>query len=127
MELSNKSEALEALETAVSNLRDAVKDGGWSAIVAADIAFHEQLVNSVDSKRLTRMFRTLAAETRLCMNALVEHPAWVKRAVSDHRELLAALRGDDVEKMLQLLDAHLSLEDYLTYHGDTQAPSDGSA
>ena len=127
MELSDKAEALEALETAVSDLRDAVNDGGWSAIVTADIVFHEQLVDSVGSKRLTRMFRTLAAETRLCMNALVEHPEWVRRAVSDHRKLVTALHGDDTAKMLELLDAHLSLEDYLTYHGDTQASSAASA
>lgn len=127
MEMEDRNEALASLEAAVANLQAAIKNGGWSAIVAADIAFHEQLVDAVKSKRLTRMFRTLAAETRLCMNVLVEHPDWVKRVVADHRQLVDALSGDDTTAMLEQLEAHLSLEDYLTYHGDAHTPSDSVA
>ncbi len=127
MEMDDKSEALESLELAVANLEAAVKDGAWTAIATADIAFHEQLVDSAGSKRLSRMFRTLAAETRLCMNELAEHPEWVKRAVSDHRDLIAALRGNDTDFMLEQLHAHLSLEDFLTYHGDTHAASSSAS
>jgi len=122
--MSDKSEALKSLEAAVSNLRTAVKDGGWSAVVAADIAFHERLVDSVKSKRLTRMFGTLAAETRLCMNLLVASPDWVKGAVADHRELVAALRGNDSDLILTRLDAHLSLESIVAYRGDLQEHAD---
>jgi DNA-binding GntR family transcriptional regulator len=118
MEMSDKSEALTSLEAAVSNLRTAVKDGRWPAIVAADIAFHERLVGSAKSKRLMRMFGILAAETRLCMNALVARPDWVKGVVSDHRELVAALRGDGKTLMLERLDAHLSLEEFIAYRSD---------
>jgi DNA-binding GntR family transcriptional regulator len=121
MEMSDKTEALKSLEAAVSNLRTAVKDGGWFAVVGADIAFHERLVDSVKSKRLTRMFGTLAAETRLCMNLLVASPDWVKGVVADHRELVDAFRGDDSDLVLKRLDAHLSLEEFVAYRGDLQA------
>lgn len=124
MEMSDKTAALKSLEAAVSDLRTAVKDGGWSAVVAADIAFHQRLVDSAGSKRLTRMFGTLAAETRLCMNLLVASPEWIKGAVADHRELVAAIRGDDSDLILQRLDAHLSLESVVAYRGDLQAHAD---
>lgn len=123
MGMGDKVKALKSLEAAVADLRKAVKDGGWSNVVTADIAFHERLVGSVDSKRLTRMFRTLAAETRLCMNAYVEaRPDWVDKAVSEHEELVAALRGDDRALLLERLDAHLSLEENLSYRGAIKAP-----
>lgn len=125
MGMSTKAQALQALDAAVVDLRAAVKDGGWSTIVAADIAFHECLVGSVDSKRLTRMFRTLAAETRLCMNAFVEaRPDWLKTAVSEHRDLVAALRGNDRALTLERLDSHLALEEFLSYRGDIHVPVD---
>jgi DNA-binding GntR family transcriptional regulator len=124
MEMSDKTEALTSLEAAVSNLRTAVQDGGWSAVVAADIAFHERLVDSVKSKRLTRMFGTLAAETRLCMNLLVASTDWVRGVVADHRELVAALGGDDSALILKRLDAHLSLEEFVAYRGDLKEHAD---
>ena len=124
MEMSDRTEALKSLDAAVANLRTAVADGGWSAVVAADIAFHERLVSAGESKRLTRMFGTLAAETRLCMNLLVSSPKWVKSAVADHRALVATLRGDELDPMLARLDAHLSLEEFVAFRGDTEASAD---
>jgi DNA-binding GntR family transcriptional regulator len=125
MGMSSREAALRSLEAAVVDLRAAVESGGWSNVVAADIVFHERLVGSADSKRLTRMFRTLAAETRLCMNASVEaRPNWVDQAVFEHEELLTALRGDDRTVLLEQLDAHLSLEETLSYRGAIKAPTE---
>jgi DNA-binding GntR family transcriptional regulator len=118
MKMSDKAQALKSLEAAVSNLRSAVKDGSWSTIVAADITFHERLVVSAKSKRLMRMFGTLATETQLCMNALVARPDWVKGVVADHRVLVEALRSDDMSLVLERLESHLSLEEFLSYRDD---------
>jgi DNA-binding GntR family transcriptional regulator len=111
--------ALKALDEAVSALRAAVKGGEWSDIVSADLRFHDVLVGAAESPRLSRMFRTLTAETRLCMAAFVEgHPEWTKRAVAQHRDLASAVRKGKRAEVLQLLDAHFDLDEHLAYHGD---------
>lgn len=111
--------AFKALDQAVSGLRAAVKAGEWAAIVSADLEFHEVLVGAAKSPRLSRVFSTLTAETRLCMVAFVEgHPDWLKRAVPQHRDLVAALRKGDQAEVLSLLDAHFNLDEHLSYRGD---------
>ncbi|MGH3640423.1 MAG: GntR family transcriptional regulator [Mycobacterium sp.] len=111
--------AFKALDQAVSELRLAVKSGEWAAIVSADIKFHEVLVSAAKSPRLSRVFSTLTAETRLCMAAFVEgHPDWLKRAVSQHRDLVAAIRNGDQAEVLNLLDTHFNLDEHLAYRGD---------
>lgn len=111
------------LDAAVDNLRAAVDGGHWTDVVGADIRFHETLVDSAKSQRLTRMFTTLTAETRMCMAGLLDgNPAWLKRAVSEHVDLVAALRRGDKDETVQLLDRHFSLDETLSYYSNEAAP-----
>lgn len=110
------------LDTAVAELGNAVSDGGWPDIVEADVRFHERLVESAGSPRLNRMFRTLTAETRLCLAAFVgAHPDWLERAVREHENLVAALRRRDRPLTLQLIDQHFQLDGSLNLVGDEVA------
>lgn len=120
--------AFKALDRAVTELRAAVKTGEWAAIVSADLKFHEVLVSAANSPRLSRVFSTLTAETRLCMAAFVEdHPDWIKRAAPQHRDLVAAMRNGDRDEVLRLLDSHLNLDEHLVYRGDVAQNSDSAA
>ncbi|BCI52293.1 GntR family transcriptional regulator [Mycolicibacterium litorale] len=119
MSLPDKAAALRALEQAIEGIETAIEAGGWIDMVHADAHFHEILVNSARSVRLTRMFRTLTAETRLCMAALVEgNPSWPTTAVREHRELVAALWRGDRQQMQKLVDEHFALDETLEYRGD---------
>ncbi|MGH3640421.1 MAG: GntR family transcriptional regulator [Mycobacterium sp.] len=112
-----------ALDRAVDNLRAAVDGGHWADVVGADICFHEMLVDSAKSQRLTRMFTTLTAETRMCMAGLLDgNPGWLKRAVSEHVDLVAALRRGDKDQTVELLDSHFSLDDALSYRAAENVP-----
>jgi DNA-binding GntR family transcriptional regulator len=78
-----------------------------SLIAEKDLAFHSALVDAADSPRLTRMFATLAAETRMCLSTLMHHYPRRAALVEEHRQLLVLLRGDDELALLRAVDAHL--------------------
>ncbi|MGE2729581.1 GntR family transcriptional regulator [Mycolicibacterium vaccae] len=113
---------LAELDAAVVDLAAAVSDGGWPGIVEADVRFHERLVEAAGSPRLNRMFRTLTAETRLCLAAFVgAHPDWLRRAVHEHESLVTALRRRDTALTLDLIDRHFQLDESLNLVGDQMA------
>ena len=75
-------------------------------MIAADVAFHQELVRLMGSPRLDRAFETLAAETRMLLR---HHPAYPWRTyVTDHEELLDGLRRRD-PALPSLVAGHLRL------------------
>lgn len=99
--------ALDELAGLVARMEDAAEGGHWSNVVDLDRRFHETLVSAAGSPRLTRMFRTLLAETAMCMAAL--EPAYsVRRDIAgEHRLLLEALTAGDTGRVLACIDEHL--------------------
>jgi DNA-binding GntR family transcriptional regulator len=119
MGFPDKEAALAELEEAIEAIGTAIKGGSWVDMVNADAHFHELLVGAARSTRLTRMFRTLTAETRLCMAASVEaNPDWPTTAVREHRGLVEAVRRSDRLEMQRLVDRHFALDETLAYRGD---------
>lgn len=80
----------------------------WRTLVDLDVRFHEALVDAAASARLSRMFQTLVAETRMCLLAAApEIDAWAS-VMSAHPGIVAALAARDEEQTLRLLDDHLA-------------------
>ena len=59
------------LTTEVDRMAAAVCRNDWDTVVEHDLRFHKQLVDSANSRRLSRMYSVLIAETRLCLHMLV--------------------------------------------------------
>jgi DNA-binding GntR family transcriptional regulator len=72
-----------------------------------DLTFHEQLVAASGSRRLTRMYGTLLAETRICLAALDREYPDLSAVVGEHDELVAALRAGRPTRVLAAVDEHL--------------------
>jgi len=104
---SGTAEAFAALSAALAELRAAPADD-WNELSRLDLRLHEVLVRSTGSKRLARMFDTLAAETRLCMIAL--EAFYPRRAdlVIEHAEIVEAIQQGDAETATRLLERHMS-------------------
>jgi len=100
-------EAFTDLTAALAELRVAPADD-WSELARLDLRLHEVLVSSTGSKRLTRMFGTLAAETQLCMIAL--EAFYPRRAdlVTEHAEIVEAITQRDAATATRLLQRHMS-------------------
>lgn len=116
MDSPDRDAALVELDSAVTAIGEAVQSDSWPAIIDADCHFHETLVNAAHSPRLTRMFRTLTAEARLCMLASVDgDPEWVRRVVAQHLGLTSALRRGDRKSVQEAIDEHMNLDSALEY------------
>lgn len=79
----------------------------WRRLADLDLAFHEALVDAAGSRRLTRMYGTLVAETRMVLAGLEQaHPDGAT-VVAEHERLVEALRRGDEAEVLAAVDDHL--------------------
>ncbi|HEX5018158.1 MAG TPA: GntR family transcriptional regulator [Actinomycetes bacterium] len=97
---------LAALDAVLERLEEAVKSN-WADVVEIDMEFHSTIVDRCNSERLQRMFRTLVAETRLCLVRLEPFYPHKETVVDEHRDILEAIRARDETLVLQLIDHHM--------------------
>ena len=67
----------------------------WDTVVEHDMRFHKRLVDSADSRRLSRMHSVLIAETRLCLHMPVSGFAGRKDFIEEHVALVERLVAED--------------------------------
>lgn len=79
----------------------------WRRLADLDLAFHEALVDAAGSRRLTRMYGTLVAETRMVLAGLEQAYPDGATVVAEHDRLVAALRRGDEAEVLAAIDDHL--------------------
>ena len=77
-----------------------------AAMTAADVAFHEKLVEMAASPRLSRMHATLLTETRMCLNRLEGRYEDESIRVEEHRGVAEAIREANVALAMERLDLH---------------------
>jgi len=98
--------ALTELEEIVDQLAASL-GGAWTEVIAHDLAFHQTLVEAAGSPRLSRMFRTLVAETRLCLIRLEPFYQEGTEVVEEHRAIAEALRSGNRRRVEGLLQVHM--------------------
>lgn len=76
-------------------------------MVAADLDFHHELVESARSERLSRVHETVIVETSMCLRAMQSTYAPDEDRVSEHRELANALRAGDAARACAALSEHM--------------------
>jgi len=96
------------LERLLDRMAGAARRGRWSELSEIDLQFHQAIVDAAGSVRLARMFRTLAAEMLLCLNALERAYPRPTDVVDEHRELLEALRTGDERRVVEAFTHHLA-------------------
>jgi DNA-binding GntR family transcriptional regulator len=104
---SGTPEAFADLSAALAELRAAPADD-WDELARLDLQLHEILVRSTGSKRLARMFGTLAVETRLCMVALESFYPRRADLVTEHAEIVEAITQRDAATATRLIERHMS-------------------
>ena len=119
----NRGEALVRLTEALQALVDAAEQRDRIAMSDADQAFHQVLVASSGSPRLERMAHTLLVEARMCLNALQEKYPEPEDLVEEHRKLVEAINDGDEERLLRLIEEHMtdSVERLRTPHTEDAA------
>jgi DNA-binding GntR family transcriptional regulator len=101
-------EVFALLESIIDSMEAAAVGGRWTEVAQHDLRFHEAAVAATGSKRLIRMFRTLLAETRICLVGLEANYGVWQDLVLEHRALLDGLRRGEQAGVLGLLDQHFN-------------------
>ncbi|MBG6090854.1 DNA-binding GntR family transcriptional regulator [Actinomadura viridis] len=104
----NRGEAVARLTEALDHLVEAARQRDRVAMSDADQAFHEVLVSASGSPRLERMAQTLLVETRMCLNALQDTYPEPQELVEEHRRLVDAISDGEEERLLRLIEEHMT-------------------
>jgi len=96
------------LQSMVDQLAAAV-DSNWVEMTKLDLQFHLALVAAAGSPRLDRMFRTLMAESQLCIVRLEPFYPGREEVVHEHQAILDAIRARDLAEADKLLAAHMDV------------------
>jgi DNA-binding GntR family transcriptional regulator len=102
----------------------AAADSTWVELTQLDLQFHQTLVAAAGSPRLDRMFRTLMAESQLCIVRLEPFYPGREEVVREHQAILDAIRARDLGQTDRLLEAHMDISaDRLAKAEDAAADS----
>jgi DNA-binding GntR family transcriptional regulator len=95
------------LDEIVLRMDHAERTGNWPGVVDADIEFHQTIVDSAGSPRLSRMFGTLLVESRLCISALEPRYSEPGRMASEHAILYATIVSGPARSISKAVRDHL--------------------
>lgn len=91
-----------------AEMAEAADDEDWNRVSDADLRFHQCLVDACKSPRLSRVFSTLIAETRMCLRMLSHAYPGRNDLVEEHDELQHLIAAGDHDSAVAALDRHFS-------------------
>lgn len=98
---------LATLEQTLGQMAVAIKQEDWRSVAAADLQFHEVIVNAAGSPRLSRMYAALLGESRLGLNLLLASFEGRTDYLEEHQRIFDYLESGDRTALVEELEAHL--------------------
>jgi DNA-binding GntR family transcriptional regulator len=96
-----------AAEQAVRRLERLTDRARWADTVDIDCAFHMALVASIESPRLTRIYRSLQGEIRLALLQLGPAHQSATWTATEHRKVFTAIVEGPKRRALEVMTRHL--------------------
>jgi DNA-binding GntR family transcriptional regulator len=106
----------------------ALQTGALLDVVEPDMRFHTSLIDAVGNERISRMYRSLVGEVRLCMVRVQSlHLLDTELIVAEHSRILELIEEGQGEAAAELLDEHLgrARERLVAAMGGTPGPGAG--
>jgi DNA-binding GntR family transcriptional regulator len=99
---------LERLEAHLDEQRSHAGSGDLAAVSAADRAFHAEIVRNAGNEILSKLYDRLRdRQLRMGVAVLEAHPDRIATNITEHSELLAAIRSGDTEAAADMVHRHL--------------------
>ncbi|MGW7103071.1 GntR family transcriptional regulator [Streptomyces sp. NPDC054838] len=99
---------LERLAALIDEQRRHAAEGDLVALMAADRAFHAEIVRHAGNQILSRLYDQLRdRQLRMGVALLHAHPDRVERTLAEHTEILDALRAGEPEPAATAVRAHV--------------------
>ena len=100
-------ETIRGLEEIIDRMLVAEQSSPWREVVEVDLEFHQALVGAAGSPRLSRMFHTLLAESRMCISALEGSYMDSEGLTVEHRPLLDAITSGRPRDIIAAVGEHM--------------------
>ncbi|AEF41463.1 GntR family transcriptional regulator [Hoyosella subflava] len=100
-------ETRQALQETISEMGRHVAASDWRACTKMDMQFHVLFVAGAGNSRLSRIYETLVAESRMCMLSLECSYPRLGVLVQEHQKLLNLLEARDAEGLQSAISRHM--------------------
>lgn len=97
---------LAVLKTSIADHRVAIDHGDEQAIIAADQAFHQAVLDAAGNEHLNRALGPLLGRAQVAMLS-GDLSRWPRKALAEHRAILAAIRAGDADAATAAASAHV--------------------
>lgn len=91
----------------IENMEPLVGAQDWSRLAELDLGFHMAFVKGAKNSRLTRIYSTLAAESRMCIVNLKESYPKADALIEEHQELVDLLIARDGARLKKAIRKHM--------------------
>ncbi|UVJ41186.1 GntR family transcriptional regulator [Arthrobacter sp. CJ23] len=97
----------EVLKDILGEMAGQMAASDWQSIARLDMQFHSALVAGMGNSRFIRIYKTLAAESRMCILDLkVSYPR-VDLLIKEHQIILELLESGDRNGLLKAIKRHM--------------------
>lgn len=103
----NLSGLIESLTPAVSDMQTAIRTGDDANYRMCDLAFHNSIFAACDNSYLRSSYQRLAFRVQALRNLLAGDAALNANSFAEHKAILDAIRTDERDKALALLQSHI--------------------
>lgn len=100
------SDDLELIEELMQEVKRASQSGDVAAVTNANRRFHFAMYEASNMPRLVRMIRTLWDATDAYRSVYMANSSNLDHMNTEHEAMLATLRAGDVQKFIELQEAH---------------------
>jgi DNA-binding GntR family transcriptional regulator len=97
----------QSLKESLTDMEKQVALSDWQAIARLDMQFHTSFVEGTGNSRLSRIYDTLAAESRMCIVNLQGAYPRPAALVQEHQNILDLLQAGDSEGLQQAISRHM--------------------
>lgn len=99
---------MKALTKIIAKMGPLVEQRDWLRLAELDLSFHIAFVRSAGNSRLSRIYDTLAAESRICIVNLEGSYPHAEALVEEHQRLIDRLSAGDWPELKKAIRAHMA-------------------
>lgn len=99
---------VKSLTKIVAKMEPLVAAKDWRRLAELDLSFHIAFVKSAKNSRLSRIYATLAAESRICIVNLEGSYPHADALVEEHEELVGLLESGDWVQLRTAIRTHMA-------------------
>ena len=101
-------ERLEALKKAMYDFEKAISTGNEEEIAAADVKFHDIIVEAADNERLAQMVMNLSEQVYRYRYEYIKDASLHEDLIREHREMYESISAKDSERAVNAVKNHIA-------------------